>query len=261
MNRVVAILIFLAAGASLAADPGPDETALADRIVRKYYAGQGISDTAGRLLTSIVVEQEIRSVEDGVTTDLRAHLFMKDADTYLVYLKNERGESVCYLHKGGRQWVYRENLNNPLRVNMSQNVSGAANLGDLIGIDILKDFHLVSVEESSGAYVLGYERGRSSYPYPGIRVSVDAATEDIAAIEYLGLGERPMRRVLLEDYAFVSGTHRVPVWRIRNLVTDTQDSTTIRYLSIEPIDIPGAYFSPTGNALGHFLRWSDRVLR
>jgi hypothetical protein len=240
--------------------PTSADKSLAEEIVGRYYLGQNISDSDGRLRESIVIEQEIYTLEDGKESKTTAYLFMKDADTYLVYMKNERNESICYLYRGDRQWVYRENLRNPMRVNMSQNVSGAANLGDLIGIDILQDFDLEEIEEVSGGYDLKYLRGRSSYPYPSIVIESRGENGDISGIEYQGLGGRSMRRVDLLDYKTIAGNHRIPTWRITNLVTDMEDMTEIRYLSIKPIDIPGSYFSPNGNALGHFLKWSEGVL-
>lgn len=221
---------------------------------------QNISDSEGKLLDSIVIEQEILTIIDSEESRTIAHLFMKDADTYLVYLKNERNESICYLYRGDKQWIYRENLRNPMRVNMSQNISGEANLGDLIGIDILRDFELDRTRKTADGHELVYRRSRSSYPYPTIVIESSGNSGNITGIEYQGLGERSMRRVDLIDYRTITGNHRVPTWRIRNLVTDTEDITEIRYRSIKPIDIPGSYFSPNGNALDHFLKWSKGVL-
>ena len=260
MNKRLLLVFLLIIPISAWSDPSGGDTQLAEGIVRDFYINQNISDTDGRLYSSIVIKQEILNMVDGEENRVIAHLFMKDEDTYLVYLKNERNESICYLYRGSSQWVFRENLHNPMRVNMSQNVSGNANLGDLIGIDILRDFKLTGTGEEAGAYTLFYERSQSSYPYPSIVVGADKKTLDIEYIEYQGLGARSMRRVDLIDYRIVSDKHRIPTWRITNLVTDKNDYTEIRYMSIDDIDIPAAYFSPTGNALSHFLKWSDGVL-
>lgn len=240
--------------------PSPADKSLAEEIVGKYYLGQNISDNDGNLKESIIIEQEIYTLENGKESLVTAYLFMKNADTYLVYMKNERNESICYLYRGDKQWVYRENLRNPMRVNMSQNVSGSANLGDLIGIDILQDFDLGEVKKTTDGYDLTYLRNRSSYPYPTIVIESRGERANITGIEYQGLGGRSMRRVDLLDYRTISGNHRIPTWRITNLVTNTEDLTEIRYLSIKPIDIPGSYFSPNGSALGHFLKWSEGVI-
>ena len=241
-------------------DPTPGEKYLADQVVREFYINQNISDAEGHLLSSIIIKQEIRNIVGNKESLIFTHLFMKDEDTYLVYLKNERNESICYLYRGDNQWVYRENMNNPMRVNMSQNVSGMANLGDLIGINILRDFDLNHIIQNTDSYSLHYDRAVSSFPYPSIVIDVDKSTNSINSIEYQGLGSRSMKRVNLIDYRVISGNHRIPVWQIRNLVTDMGDFTEIKYLSIEEIKIPSGFFTPTGNSLNHFLKWSDALL-
>ncbi|MBN1243437.1 MAG: outer membrane lipoprotein-sorting protein [Spirochaetales bacterium] len=253
--RVAAIAAFVTAASALA-QGAPEALERAEALVGRFYSQQRLAGPGGGLLEDMMLAQELTVSEAGKERRSRVLLFSKNPDTCLVYVADERGQATAYLRRGDDTWIYRDTLRLPLKVSRAQAVLGEANLGDLLGIDLWGDFEIVGASDGAEGLLMDFSRSGTGSPYASVRVIADAATGDLARIEYKGTGGQTIREAALGPYATLEGGHRVPAWTIRNLRIGTSAVTTIRYTRIAYVAIPDAFFKPEAVALGQFLIWA-----
>lgn len=226
----------------------------------QFYQRQNIIGKNGNLLENVLLKQTINAFSQKKNETTTVLLFAKNPKKCLVYYIDKTGVPTAYLQRGQDTWIYRTNLRTPLKVTTSQNILGEANVGDILGLNLLDDFVLLNIEKNEKENLFYFERSVSNYPYPSIIVSLNPKTEKINSIFYQGLGKKTIRVADLSNYTIINKIHEVPVWNLRNLYMNIDLKTTITYTDIRQIEIPDSFFQPDGNSLKQFLQWAKSFL-
>jgi hypothetical protein len=259
MSRRSALLaVLLSALAALGAEPSlaPDRADLVKRLVGRFYEQENLAGSSGKILRDVVLVQRIVTSEAESRKASIVVIFCKNPKVSLVFLTDETGRATAFLQRGTDTWIYRESLRIPLKVSLSQSVFGDANLGDILGLNLVEDFTCTSVAEEENSYIFQFKRISTTYPYSGVDVVADQESGDFSAIHYRSYAGGIIRQAALSDYASLNGGHRVPTWTISSLHLNTARSTKISYEDIKPLSIPEAFFQPNANSLSQFLRWA-----
>jgi len=239
---------------------GEEDKAIGGRIVERFYTAQKMGSDQSRILENMMVKQEITTLSSSGETRGVSVVFFKNPDVALCYFRGSKGEEVVFLYHERNAWIYKDGLRTPIKVSLSQQVMGDANLGDVLGINVLRDFEFSSLENTGEGLVLNYvKKPASTYPYPVVQLHVDTE-ERIRQIWYGGAGGEFIRVADLDNYRLVAGDHLVPDWTIRNVKMHTDRKTILRYVTIRELSLPDSFFRADANALAQFMKWAKRYL-
>lgn len=253
---IVCEVFFTLWGQDVINDSGANVQLLAQRYILPFYKNQNLIGASNILLENMMLKQQIQTIGPKGTETSIVMLYTKGPKTCLVYTVDKTGRPIIFLQRDNETWIYRENLRLPMKISLSQRVSGEANLGDILGLNLLDDFAIVQSSQNEAGISILFSRKSSGYPYPSIEVFVEPKSGDLYQILYNGAGGNAIRRAELNNYTTVSGNHRMPLWTIRNLTINKEFITTIRYLEIKSLAIPDSFFQPNANALSQFLIWA-----
>lgn len=253
---VVYSLLSISAQNSSYDDLSQENKSLFETYILRFYSQQNMTGSSGRLLEDVILKQEIQTSDSKKTEIMNVLLFVKNPKVSLVYATDNSGKPTAYLQRDNETWIYRENLRLPLKISLSQSVSGEANLGDILGMNLIDDFSCVNVEQNSETVSFTFDRLKSNLPYSTIEVNASKTTKDIFSIKYLGMGGSAIRMAELDNYFIVRTDHRLPIWSISNLHMNVDRVTKIKYLDVKRMSIPDSFFQPNATALAQFLIWA-----
>jgi|GEM_PF-3548050 hypothetical protein len=229
---------------------------LVETYILRFYTQQDLTGASGGILEDVMLKQSILTSDSRGSETSTVILFAKSPKVCLVYLTDKAGKPTAYLQRGNDIWVYRETLRLPMKVTLSQSVSGEANIGDILGLNLLDDFICHEIRSTDASISFSFKRKAPGYPYPAVTVEADPRTGDLTSILYLGSSGDAIRRAELGPYSMVGSGHRMPAWAISNLRIRTDRVTRISYIDVKRLDIPDSFFQPNAVALGQFLKWA-----
>jgi len=232
-----------------------ENKALFETYILRFYSQQNMNGKSGHLMEDLIFEQSIKTSDLKGTKTINVLLFCKGPKVCLVYSTDNNGKPTAYLQRNNETWIYRENLRLPMKISLSQNVSGEANLGDVLGINLIDDFFVSDIEKNPDTITFTFNRKSVEFPYSSVKVNANPVTKDLYSIQYLSMGGTTIRQADLENYSIVSGDHRLPIWSITNLHMNTDRVTRIIYLDVKRMTIPDSFFHPNAIALSQFLVW------
>lgn len=226
------------------------QSTLARSVIDRFYTEQNILNTSAQYRLD---EQLMQVQPDGTTKIQKAQVYVHNPQTTMVVLQYPDQKPSIFLKTSRGSWFYKQGLRTPLRIRDSFKIFAAANLADILGINLRSDFAIESTSTSGGVLTIHLRRTNRAVPYSSAVVEAGIASQDLQSIALVGQDGVALKEVTLSDYREVSGTHRLPTWTINDLLFTGEGKTIIRYVAVDRTNVPASLYQPNGSAMRRFL--------
>lgn len=197
---------------------------------------------------SFTVEVRVKSTLAGEVQEPRRYriLSRSSEDTIIQTLEPtvERGQNL--LMKDRELWVFMPSVSQPVRLSLSQRLTGQVANGDLARIGFAKDYvpRLVGTETIDGKehHVLELVAGERAMTYPKIRYWVRAADHHPHKAEFYALSGRLLKTCRFERFQMLGGRVR-PTRLVMTDALKAGDESVLDYSGLKAEDLPARYFS------------------
>jgi len=184
---------------------------------------------------------------DGKTRESRYEVLMnadRDALVKTVYPANERGQAM--LMKGRDLWLYLPNVDQPVRLSLSQRLSGQVSNGDIARMNFSGDYKgtLSRIEEMSGAQVavLDLKAVGPWVTYGKVILWVSVSDAHPRRAEFYTTSDILIKTCEFTKYAQMEQESR-PVELIFKDALQTGGRSVLSYSSMKRRKLPNRYFS------------------
>lgn len=226
--------------ASPAAPSGADE-ALARDIVRK-------ADDIRFPREAFVVDVVVHSTIGGQAQDPRRYrIHSKGTDNTIVQTMeppSERGQNM--LMKGRELWVFMPSVSQPVRLSLSQRLTGQVANGDLARLGFADDYvpRIVGTEKIGGRdhHVLELVAAERGVTYPKIVYWVRASDGHPHKAEFYALSGRLLKTCRFENFQSLGGRVR-PARLVMTDALKAGDESVLDYSGLAQRDLPDRMFT------------------
>ena len=156
----------------------------------------------------------------------------------------EKGQVM--LLKGADLWLFLPSVSQPVRLPLSQRLTGQVANGDLARANFSGDYHatLVRTEnlDQRKMYVLELKAARKGVTYNRVLYWVDAATTRPARAEFYTLSNRLMKVGIYTEYKMLGGAQRPT----RLILTDplrAGEQSVLEYSALKLRELPDKFFT------------------
>lgn len=156
---------------------------------------------------------------------------------------SERGQIL--LMKGRDLWAFLPNVSQPVRLPLSQRLTGQVANGDLARANFAGDYNpqLLRAESESGrtVYVLELTAVDRGVTYPRVLYWVDSSFRPVKA-EFYALSGRLLKTCRYEKYDSIAGGVR-PTRLVMSNAMKRGEESVLDYSGMQPRDLPDAVFT------------------
>ncbi|MCL4743909.1 MAG: outer membrane lipoprotein-sorting protein [Burkholderiaceae bacterium] len=229
-----------AASATVQTDTAPDEAA-ARAIVQK-------ADEIRLPRDPFQVEVSVATRAGGQDLDARRYrILSRGSDNTIVLTQEpatERGQNL--LMKGRELWLYMPSVSQPVRLSLSQRLTGLVSNGDLARANFSGDYtpRVVGTERLDGrehhiVELIASERGVT---YPKVVYWVRTGDFHPAKAEFYSLSGRLMKTCRYENYRTLGGRSR-PTRLVMSDALKPGDESILDYSEMKLVELPERMFT------------------
>ncbi len=243
LSRASGVAVLLFAPAVLLAQAGPQagDDELAKSIVEK-------ADHVRFPVEPFEVGVTISSTGSNVTEDVRQYrIFAKGRENTIVMVTepaSDRGQVL--LLKGHDLWIFLPTLSQPVRLSLSQRLTGQVANGDLARTNFAGDYvaKLLRTEKSDNEsfYVLELTAVDRSVTYHRVMYWVRQSNYWPHKAEFYSLSDRLLKTCLYQSYKPMAGRERPTRLVMQNALLKDEESV-LEYSSMRLRDLPDRMFT------------------
>lgn len=152
----------------------------------------------------------------------------------------DKGRNMLML--GTDMWLYLPNLNNAVRVALSQRLTGEVSNGDLSRMRWYKDYNVTLVKEDSEKWLLHLTESRKGLTYSQINVYVEKKTYRPLTAEYMGPSGKKLKLATFDQYKKLAGEVRPSRITIQDAV-ETKKKSVLEIQTMEVKELPDSLFT------------------
>ena len=194
------------------------------------------------------VEVRVTSTSNGQTQDGRHYrILSKDNENTIILTLEpsaERGQNL--LMKGRELWVFMPSVSQPVRLSMSQRLTGQVANGDLARANFAGDYvPTLKGQENIGGrehHVLELIAGERSVTYPKILYWVRAADSHPTRAEFHSLSGRLLKTCRFEQFATLGGRIR-PTRLVMTDAIKRGEESVLEYSDLKTASLPDRMFT------------------
>ena len=231
------VAMTLPAARALAENPAPDAAAMVARADEIRFADSDFQ-----------VDITIESRTQGDNPDVRRYRVLskgrEDSVVLTMEPASERGQAL--LMKGRNLWVFVPRVSQPVRLSLSQRLTGQVANGDLARANLSGDYDAVfsgtEALEGRQAHRLDLTASERGVTYAKVKLWVDADNNRPLKAEFYALSGRLLKTCVYEDYRKLAGEVRPT----RLVMTDALKEGEVSVLTYEemlPREIPARLFT------------------
>jgi outer membrane lipoprotein-sorting protein len=236
---VVLLAMTTAACAQQAASE--DEQALARTIVAK-------ADEVRFPRDAFEVSVVINTTRGDGSSEMRKYRVMSKGAQNTIVLTTEpasdRGQAM--LMKGRDLWIFMPSVSQPVRLSLSQRLTGQVANGDLARANFSGDYtpRLVSTETVDGeaTYVLELTAAEHGVTYHRVRYWVRQSGYRPYKAEFYSLSDKLLKSAHYEAYRMLAGRMR-PGRMVMEDALNSGDKSVLEYQDMRPRDLPDKMFT------------------
>jgi len=197
---------------------------------------------------SFTVEVRVSSTSGGAEQEPRLYRILSrgSEDTIIQTLEPtlERGQNL--LMKGRELWVFMPSVSQPVRLSLSQRLTGQVANGDLARLGFARDYlpKIIGSETIDGKehHVIELVAEERSMTYPRIRYWVRAADSHPHKAEFYSLSGRLLKTCRFEEFRSLGGRIR-PTRLVMTDALRAGDESVLRYSALKVQPLPARMFS------------------
>lgn len=192
------------------------------------------------------VEIDTNSSDQGVEKRKYRVLSKGNDNTVIMILEpaSERGQIM--LMKGRDLWIFMPEVSQPIRLGLSQRLTGQVANGDLARINFSADYTptILRAETIDGrpANVLELMANDRTVTYHRVLLWVDKTTDRPLKAQFFSLSNRLMKTCAYEDYQYVAGTQR-PMRLVMEDALVPGNRSVLVYRGLKLRNLPDQVFS------------------
>lgn len=194
------------------------------------------------------VDVRVESTAGGQAQDARAYRVLSkgNENTIIQTLEpaTERGQNL--LMKGRELWVFMPSVSQPVRLSLSQRLTGMVANGDLARISFTGDYQpkIVGTEKIGGRdhHVLELTAAERGVTYPRILYWVRDADNFPVKAEFYSLSGKLLKTCRFERFQPLGGRVR-PTRLVMTDALKAGDESTLEYSQLKPADLPDRMFT------------------
>lgn len=194
------------------------------------------------------VNVAIHVVNDGNVTDTRAYQILSKGNENTIVIAtepaSERGQVM--LMKGRDLWVFLPTVSQPVRLSVSQRLTGQIANGDLARANFTGDYnpHVLRTETIDGEkhYVLELSAVDRSVTYHRVVYWVNASNFHPYKAEFYSLSDRLLKTARYENFRQLAGRMRPTRLVLRDALHENEHSV-LDYSAMKLRDLPDRMFS------------------
>ncbi len=194
------------------------------------------------------VEVRVTSTIGGQAQDIRRYRILSKGNENTIILtlepSAERGQNL--LMKGRELWVFMPSVSQPVRLSLSQRLTGQVANGDLARVNFSGDYlATLKGQETIGGrehHVLELIAGERSVTYPKILYWVRAADSHPARAEFHSLSGKLLKTCRYEQFAALGGRIR-PTRLVMADALKQGEESVLEYSDLKAASLPDRMFS------------------
>jgi outer membrane lipoprotein-sorting protein len=224
--------------------PGPDEAAARERASEIVRRADEIRFPRDAFSVEVRVSSTIR---DEAQEPRRYRILSRDSEDTIVQTLEpaiERGQNL--LMKGRELWMFMPSVSQPVRLSLSQRLTGQVANGDLARTQFAKDYEarLVGSEKIDGKdhHVLELTATDRGMTYPKIRYWVRASDLHPHRAEFYALSGRLLKICRFENYQTLGGRVR-PTRLVMTDALKEGDESVLDYSNLAASSLPARVFT------------------
>jgi outer membrane lipoprotein-sorting protein len=227
---------FAALPAAMAAEP-PDAATIVQKADEVRFPSEAFEATV-----------TIETTSDGAAAETRKYrILSKGNDNTIVMVTEpaaERGQIM--LMKGHDLWVFLPNVSQPVRLSLSQRLTGQVANGDLARVNFSGDYDakLLRSEEVNGEamQVLELAARERNVTYHKVLYWVRKSNNWPYKAEFYSLSDRLLKTAMYDEFKRVAGRVR-PTRLVMQDALRQDERSTLSYDEIKPRDLPDRMFT------------------
>lgn len=234
MKHIVVLacaLLSLYSNSALAKDGGKTDV---QTILRK-------ADDIRNPAESYFIKVDVVQGDDKQTFDV----FIKGRDKALIttlYPPKEKDRKILMV--GESMWVSLPTIKRPVRVSLSQKLTGEAANGDICRMRWSGDYNGTIEEESPDSWQLLLKANKQGLTYDQLRVWIQKKTYRPLKAEFLSLAGKVLKRAEYTDYKKLEGRDRPSTTKIVSAIGE-REPTFIKFVEMQKRNFPNALFDQT----------------
>jgi outer membrane lipoprotein-sorting protein len=190
----------------------------------------------------------IESTNDGTAADTRKYrILSKGSENTIVMVTepaSERGQIM--LMKGHDLWVFLPNVSQPVRLSLSQRLTGQVANGDLARVNFAGDYDakLVRSDVIDGEAMFVFEllARERTVTYHKVLYWVRKANNWPYKAEFYSLSDRLLKTAQYDEFKRIAGRVR-PTRLVMQDALRQDERSTLQYTEIKPRDLPDRMFT------------------
>ena len=197
---------------------------------------------------SFQVEARITSTSGGQPQDPRRYRILSkgNENTIIITLEPSAEKGQNLLMKGRELWLFMPSVSQPVRLSLSQRLTGQVANGDLARVNFSGDYvALIKGQETIGGrehHVLELSAGERSVTYPKIFYWVRAGDFHPQRAEFHSLSGKLLKTCRYEQFAMLGGRIR-PTRLVLSDALKRGDESILEYSDLKSVDLPDRMFS------------------
>jgi outer membrane lipoprotein-sorting protein len=232
-----ALLVMVASPAFAAAADDEDAAAIVRKADEVRFPAEGFE-------AGVAIE----SVAEGSEPQLRRYRVLSKGNENTIVMVTEpaaeRGQIM--LMKGHDLWVFLPNVSQPVRLSLSQRLTGEVANGDLARANFAGDYdaHVLRVEDGDGGptYVLELLARERGVTYHRVLYWVRKASAWPVKAEFYSVSDRLLKTAHYDDFQRVAGKMR-PMRIIMRDALREDEVSTLRYSDMRLRELPDRVFT------------------
>jgi len=190
----------------------------------------------------------IETTGDGTSAETRKYrILSKGNDNTIVMVtepSSERGQIM--LMKGHDLWIFLPNVSQPVRLSLSQRLTGQVANGDLARVNFSGDYDASllrsEVIDGNDMYVLELSARERNVTYHKVLYWVRKSNFWPYKAEFYSLSDRLLKTAQYDDFRKVAGSVR-PMRMVMQDALRKDEVSTLTYTEIRPRDLPDRMFT------------------
>jgi outer membrane lipoprotein-sorting protein len=244
MPRLWAGAAYAAACLALAAPPAHAADAADDDATAIVRKADEVRFPAEGFEAGVAIE----SVAEGSAPQVRKYRVLSKGNENTIVMVTEpaaeRGQIM--LMKGHDLWVFLPNVSQPVRLSLSQRLTGEVANGDLARANFAGDYdaHVLRVEDGDGGplYVLELLARERGVTYHKVLYWVRKANAWPVKAEFYSVSDRLLKTARYEDFQRVAGKLR-PMRIVMRDALHEDEVSTLRYSDMRLRELPDRVFT------------------
>nr|WP_281722896.1 outer membrane lipoprotein-sorting protein [Nitrosomonas nitrosa] len=197
---------------------------------------------------SFQIDVDIRTISPGKTNDFRKYRVLSKGNQNAIVIAtepaSERGQAI--LMKGRDLWIFMPSVTQPIRLSLSQRLTGQVANGDIARANFTGDYHpkLLRTETIDNVqyYVLELTGVDRSVTYQKVILWVEQASFRPFRAEFYSLSNRLLKTSRYENFEMVLGKYR-PTRLIMEDALKQGETSILDYSDMKLRDLPDKIFT------------------